>query len=206
MPHAAELHSQVRALAHRLANGKMSWADYREQRHAAVELIVSGAEPIEYSAPVVFEETTMPKEHDLSQVYIDLDEVDGEPRRWPAYLAVGVLGAVIIAAGWVIWQSMRPPVVAQAPVVVMSGAEAAIAEFLTTGDWSADALATLTERWSGFGDIQRQEARRSMKWRELQGELRNRINQHKVLVTVDESGESQAQLERLEALQRALQQ
>src|SRR5690606_9444701 len=97
-------------------------------------------------------------------------------------------------------------VVAQAPVVVMSGAEAAIAEFLTVGDWSADALAGLTERWSGFGDIQRQEARGSMKWRELQGELRNRVNQQKVLVTVDETGEAQAQLDRLEALQRVLQQ
>lgn len=205
MPHSAERHSQVRALAHRLANGKMSWADYREQRHATVELLVSGAEEIEYAKPVVFEDTTLPKEHELSRVYIDVDELEREPKRWPAFLAVGALGLVIGAAAWVLWQSTRPPVIAEAPVVVMSGAEAALAEFLEADDWSAPALGALQERWTGFSDLQRTEARRSMTWREMQGDLRDRLNQQKVLATVDESGEAQAQLERLERLRNELQ-
>ena len=171
MPHAAELHSQVRALAHRLANGKMSWADYREQRQATVELLVSGAEPIEYSPPVVFEDTTLPKDHDLSQVYIDLDEVEREPRRWPAYLAVGALGAVIVAAGWVLWQSQQPPVVAEA-VVVMSGAEAALDEFVKTADWSPQDIDELGARWPSFPADEREAARDSMTWRDLQMDLR----------------------------------
>src|SRR5690606_38255707 len=195
MPHAAELHSQVRALAHRLANGKMSWADYREQRQATVELLTSGAQPIEYAPAVVFEETTLPKEHELSQVYIDLDEVDGEPRRWPAHLAVGMLAAVIIAAAWVLWQSTRPPVVAEAPVAQMSEAEAALDAFVMARDWSADAVVHLNERWQAFEPVERQEARGTLAYRNLQIDLRQQINQQSALVTVDETGEAQAQLE-----------
>ncbi|MEX0899477.1 MAG: hypothetical protein WD081_02170 [Gammaproteobacteria bacterium] len=205
MPHAAELHSPVRALAHRLASGKMSWADYREQRAMTVDAIVRGDDPLNYSQAVVFEDTTMPKEHELSQVYIDVDALEREPKRWLAGAAVGLLAVVLLAAAWVLWRSSEPPVVAEAPVVVMTGAEAALKSFLDDGDWSAASLDQTVTEWSQFSDAQQDEARRTATWRRLQSRLREQINQQRVLATVDESGDAAAQGERLVEFQQALQ-
>ncbi len=205
MPHAAELHSPVRALAHRLACGKMSWADYREQRAAAVDGIVRGEDSLNYSQAVVFEDTTMPKAHELSQVYIDVDEIDRAPQRWFLRVALGVLVIVLLGAAWVLWRSSEPPVVASAPVVVMTGAEAALSSFLENGDWSASALDETAMEWNRFSDAQQDEARRTVTWRRLQSRLREQINQQRALVTIDETGEAAAQGARLTEFQRALQ-
>lgn len=206
MPHAAELHSPVRALAHRLASGKMSWADYREQRAMAVDAIVRGDDPLNYSQAVVFGDTTTTDGGDRSQVYIDVDALDrAEPRRWLAGVSVGLLGVVLVAAVWVFWRSSEPPVVASAPVVAMSGAETVLKSFLDSGDWSAAALESTTNEWSQFSDAEQDDARRTTTWRRLQSRLREQINQQRVLATVDESGEAAAQGKRLVEFQQALQ-
>ena len=204
MAHSPELHSPVRALAHRLAGGRMAWVDYRNERAAAVEAIVNG-DSLSYSRPVVFEETTQPKEHELSQNYIDVEALEREPRRWPAAVAVGALALTIIGAGWILWQNSRPPVVASAPVVVMSGAEAALAEFLAADDWSSDALAMTQADWGVYAADERAAARRTASWRRLQARLREEINRQRVLATVDETGEAAAQEARLMEFQKALQ-
>ena len=183
----------------------MSWVDYRNERAAAVEAIVNG-DSLSYSRPVVFEDTTLPKEHELSQMYIDVEALEREPRRWPAAIAVGALGLTIIGAGWILWQNSRPPVVASAPVVVMSGAEAALAELLTADDWSAEALAATQADWAVYGADERAAARRTATWRRLQSRLREEINRQRVLATVDETGEAAAQEARLVEFQQGLQQ
>lgn len=205
MPHRPELASPVRTLAQMLAAGRISWAEYRTQRAEKVAAIIRGAQPLTYDKPLVFSDSTAPKEHELSQVLIDLDEIEGTPRaRWPAMVAVALLGVVIVVAGWAIWRSLQPPVVASAPVVQMSAAEAVLQRFVAAEEWTVDAFDATLAAWRAEPAADRATARRSATWRRLQQQLRERVNQHEVLATVDATGEAAAQVERLRAFQQGL--
>lgn len=205
MPHKPEHASAVRTLAQKMAAGRISWAEYREARADAVHAIVNGDVPLTYDKPLVFGDSTMPKEHELAQVLIDLDEIEGTPRaRWPAIAAISVLGIVIVVAGWAIWRSLQPPVVASAPVVQMSSAEGVLHRFVTVNEWSPEALEATVAAWQAEPADDRAAARRSATWRRLQQQLRERLNQQQVLATVDESGEAAAHEQRLRAFQQAL--
>lgn len=205
MAHRPELQSPVRALAHRYAAGRMSWADYREQRAAVLADILDGREPLSYGPAEVFDDSTAPKEHELSQVLINLDEIEGTAApKWPAVAAVLALGLVIVVAGWAVWQSLKPPVTASAPVVEMSPAEGALHRFLTVGEWDEQAIDGALAEWSARSAEERAAARRTATWRRLQQALREQTNQQRVLASVDESGEAAAAVERLERFQQRL--
>lgn len=205
MAHKPEYASTVRTLAQKMAAGRISWAEYREARADAVHAIVNGDAPLTYEKALVFSDSTMPKEHELSQVLIDLDEIEGTARaRWPAIAAISVLGIVIVVAGWAIWRSLQPPVVASAPVVQMSTAESVLHRFVAADEWTADAFDATLAAWQAEPADARAAARRSATWRRLQQQLRERLNQQQVLSTVDGSGEAAAQEQRLRAFQQAL--
>lgn len=190
MPHAPELQSQVRALAHRLAAGQMSWVDYRDQRAALVTAIARGEQPLEYAPARVYDDSTMPKDTALSHVLIDTDAPARPKGRWAAILAVVALALALVAAGWILLREPAPPAVATAPVVTMSGAEAVLDDFLRAGDWTPAAMADALDGWHGYSEEQRALARRSATWRRLRTALRQQINQQQVLATVDDSGEA----------------
>ncbi|MCA1797974.1 MAG: hypothetical protein LC632_00585 [Xanthomonadaceae bacterium] len=205
MPHKPEYASEVRTLAQKMAAGLISWAEYREARADAIHAIVNGEKPLTYEKALVFSDSTMPKEHALSQVLIDLDDVEGSARaRWPAIAAISVLGIVIVIAGWAIWRSLQPPVIASAPVVQMSMAEDVLHRFITGDQWSAEAFDETITAWQAEPADAREAARRTATWRRLQQQLRERLNQQQVLSTVDESGEAAAQEQRLRNFQQAL--
>lgn len=204
MPHRPELHSQIRALAHLLAAGQISWADYRERRAEAVTAIVDGEKPLVYSPAKVFDDPTTPGDRNTEQVYIDLEELERPPRRWPAVAAVAALGAVIVVGGWILLNPPPQPVVAAAPVVEMSRGEALIAAFVRADDWSGPAIDEMASGWQALPAEARTDARRTATWRRFQNQLREQINRQQVLASVDESGEAGAQEARLRALQESL--
>lgn len=204
MAHAPELHSQVRALAWRLSSGEISWADYRERRAKIVNAILNGEQTLEYKKPVVNEDATTPKHHDTEQVFIDVDAMERPPSRMPAYIAVGVLVAVLLGVGWILIQSAEPPVVASAPEMNLGPGEALLDEFVRGGEWSTQTVSTLTQDWQQLSAEAKEATKSSALWRRLQSQLRDQINQQRILMSVDETGEAQALLEHLQALQRAL--
>lgn len=204
MPHAMEKQSQVRALAHLLAHGQISWADYREQRAEKVRRIVAGDDPITYDKAIVFDDPTSPKDMTIDHVVIDMNEVEREPARWPAFVAIAALGLVILASGWVVYQSQKPPVVATAPTVDMAVGEKLLADFRDTGDWSAAAIERLVGDWNSLTREDRAAAMGSLSWRRIQNDIRQRINEQQALKPIDESGEAAAQEARLSALRETL--
>lgn len=204
MPHQAELQSQVRALAHLLAHGQISWADYREQRAGAVRRIVRGDDTLTYDRAVIFDDPTAPTNQSVDQVILDVSEIDAQPRRWPAVIAVGAFLVVAALAGWVIYNVQQPPVTASAPVVERTPGEAMLTDFQELGDWSAAASDNLMDAWRALTPDARAEARATASWRRFQNALRAQINQQAALAAVDESGLAEAEAERLRALRDAL--
>lgn len=204
MPHQAELQSQVRALAHLLAHGQLSWADYREQRASAVRRIVRGDDTLTYDRAVIFDDPTAPSDQAVDQVIIDVSEIDAQPRRWPAVVAVAAFLVVAALAGWVIYNVQKPPVTASAPVVERAPGEAMLAGFQEAGDWSAAASEDLLDAWRTLTPEARAEARATATWRRFQNALREQINQQAALAAVDDSGLAEAEAERLRALRDAL--
>ncbi len=204
MAHAPELHSQVRALAWRLSSGEISWADYQERRATLVNAILNGEQTLEYKKPVVSEDATTPKHHDTEQVFIDVEAMERPPSRLPAYIAIGVLAVVLLGVGWILWQSSEPPVVASAPVLDLGPGESLLDKFVREGEWSGQTVAALTQDWQQLSGEAKAATKNSAIWRRMQSQLRDQINQQRILMSVDETGEAEALLEHLQALQRAL--
>lgn len=201
MAHEPALHSQVRALAWQLSCGEISWADYRVRRRALIEALLAGEVGLAYKRPIIKDDPTAPKHHDIEQVYIDIEELEREPSRLPVYLSVGLLAVLVVVLGMVMWGnhqlSQEREAREAAPAIQYAPGEALLRDFHRVDAWTHESLDAFIAGWRALDADERAAARGTAQWRRLETALNGRINNQQVLAGVDESGAAQRLYEAL---------
>lgn len=180
--------SSVRDLARRHAIGELSLEEYRAKRHALIDDIVNGRQPLTYG------ELRPPRIH---------------ARHLPRFLllvaAVSVVVAVITLSIWMFSSRTNPVAAAQQnskpqpEISETSPGPQLIENFLHTNNWSKDSIQDFMQQWNNLPQKEREIARKDYRYPRLISEVRQQIiSQRAMSGLTKNAGDAKTQLASLQ--------
>jgi hypothetical protein len=183
--------SQLRELARQFSAGQVGRDEYRRERTALLDQIGQGRLAIAYR------EITPPKPMSPPTVIIDVGDDEPGENRLPIYLGAVLLIVAVLGGGW--WYLTQQTAAPSDVVNVAPKAEgvAVIEEFLSAKDWSSAGIAEFERRWTELDAAHQVEARNDPSFGRLEAGLRSRIEDQLSVLSLDKTGQAQAEVTRL---------
>ena len=183
--------SQLRELARQFSAGQVGRDEYRRDRAALLEQVGNG------KLAIAYREITPPKPAQPPTVIMDVGDDEPGSNRLPI-----VIGALLLVAGlaggtwWYINQQTAAPA-ALVDVAPKAEGVAVIEDFLQANDWSSAGIAEFERRWGALDAAHQAEGRNDPAFGRLETGLRSRIEDQLSVVSLDQSGQAQAEVTRL---------
>lgn len=183
--------SQLRELARQFSAGQVGRDDYRRDRTALLEQVGSG------KLAIAYREITPPKPASPPTVIIDVGDDEPGSNRSTIFLGALLLVVSIAAGGW--WYINQQTAAPAALVDVAPKAEgvAVIEDFLMANDWSSAGIAEFERRWSELDTAHQAEGRSDPAFGRLEAGLRSRIEDQLSVMSLDQTGQTAAEVTRL---------
>jgi hypothetical protein len=183
--------SQLRELARQFSAGQVGRDDYRRDRSAMLEQIGNG------KLAIAYREITPPKPASPPTVLIDVGDDEPGTNRLPIIVGALVLVAGLAGGGW--WYINQQTAAPAELVDVAPKAEgvAVIEDFLMANDWSSAGIAEFERRWSELDAAHQAEGRNDPAFGRLEAGLRSRIEDQLSVMSLDQTGQAQAEATRL---------
>lgn len=180
--------SAIRDLARRHAVGELSLEEYRARRHALIDDIVSGRQPLTYGE--LRPRTT----------------ASFRLRRVLMLSAVVVVVAVVAATSvWMLGSRTNPVSAAQQGTASQAGSPDTspgpllIKNFLSANNWSTDSIQDFIDQWTSLPHEERELARKDYRFPRLVSEVRQQIvSQRAMSGLTKNASNAKAQLAKLQ--------